>query len=71
MILIKSLLKEKRDENNEKIPYVERLYGMYGQGGWIDYSDFNDLTEYELKGFMGDVFKGSSMPIQEVPDKTE
>ena len=34
-----------------KVPHVETLCGMYGYDGQVDYSDFEDETEYTLMDF--------------------
>jgi hypothetical protein len=41
-------IEEVVDEAGNTHPHVESLSGMYGYGGRVDYSDFNDLTEFSL-----------------------
>lgn len=44
-------IEEQTDENGTPVPYVESMSGMFGYDGTVDYSDFEDLTDYCLHDF--------------------
>ena len=41
-------IKEELDENQKKIPYTESSSNRYGYSFTVNYSNFDDLTEYKL-----------------------
>ncbi len=41
-------IEEIKDNNGNLIPHIESLSGMYGYDGKVDYSNYDDLTEYNL-----------------------
>lgn len=44
-------IEENRDKDENPVPHVESLSGMYGYDGRVDYSQQDDLTEYRLLEF--------------------
>ena len=38
-------------ETGGKTPHKEKMHGMFGYDGEVDYSNFDDLTEYVLRDF--------------------
>lgn len=44
-------IEERTDEEGNPVRHVESLSGAYGYGGSVDYSNFDDLTDYRLFDF--------------------
>lgn len=55
-------------ENDEVVPHIEYENGMYGYGGNLDYSNFDNLKEYKLYGIGSEneslVIRTPPMPIE-------